>query len=85
MISSLQLIQFLITIVQPSRNMTSVKRHMQLMINDTPENAKMRKTSESESDCGPVIHELGEELLDEVAENELDLKFVLTNFILNVF
>lgn len=65
-----KLIQFLITIVQPQRNMTSVKRHMQLMINDIPEKTKKRKGSESESECGPVIHELGEELLDEVAEVE---------------
>uniref|UniRef100_A0A034WBK5 Heat shock factor protein n=2 Tax=Bactrocera dorsalis TaxID=27457 RepID=A0A034WBK5_BACDO len=68
-----KLIQFLITIVQPSRNMTSVKRHMQLMIHDTPDNAKLRKKSESESECGPVIHELGEELLDEVADPDIDL------------
>lgn len=63
-----KLIQFLITIVQPQRNMTSVKRHMQLMINDIPENDKLRKTSETESDCGPVIHELGEDLFDEVSD-----------------
>ncbi|XP_061391487.1 heat shock factor protein [Musca vetustissima] len=68
-----KLIQFLITIVQPQRNMTGVKRHMQLMINDTPDKMKLRKASESESDCGPVIHELGEELLDEVSEVEPDL------------
>lgn len=70
-----KLIQFLITIVQPQRNMaSSVKRHMQLMINDIPEkSAKVRKSSESESECGPVIHELGEELLDEVAEAEPEL------------
>ncbi|XP_037806901.1 heat shock factor protein isoform X2 [Lucilia sericata] len=68
-----KLIQFLITIVQPQRNMTSVKRHMQLMINDIPDKSKLRKTSESESDGGPVIHELGEELLDEVADVEPEL------------
>ncbi|KAH8404208.1 hypothetical protein KR215_012275 [Drosophila sulfurigaster] len=61
-----KLIQFLISIVQPSRNMSGVKRHMQLMINDTPENARQRNASESESESGPVIHELSEELLDEV-------------------
>lgn len=61
-----KLIQFLISIVQPSRNMSGVKRHMQLMINDTPENARKRNASESESEGGPVIHELGEELLGEV-------------------
>lgn len=61
-----KLIQFLISIVQPSRNMSGVKRHMQLMINDTPENARKRNASESESESGPVIHELGEELLGEV-------------------
>ncbi|XP_034651293.1 heat shock factor protein isoform X2 [Drosophila subobscura] len=63
-----KLIQFLISIVQPSRNMSGVKRHMQLMINDTPENVRARTTSETESDggSGPVIHELSEELLDEV-------------------
>lgn len=68
-----KLIQFLITIVQPQRNMTSVKRHMQLMINDIPDKSKMRKTSESESESGPVIHELGEDLLDEVSEDECEL------------
>lgn len=68
-----KLIQFLITIVQPQRNMSGVKRHMQLMIDDIPEKPKMHKTSESESDCGPVIHELGEELLDEVSEVETEL------------
>ncbi|XP_023293857.2 heat shock factor protein isoform X3 [Lucilia cuprina] len=68
-----KLIQFLITIVQPQRNMTSVKRHMQLMINDIPDKSKLRKNSESESDGGPVIHELGEELLDEVADVEPEL------------
>ncbi|XP_037953778.1 heat shock factor protein [Teleopsis dalmanni] len=64
-----KLIQFLITIVQPSRNMSGVKRHMQLMISDTPENVKDRKPSESGSDSGPVIHELSEELLDEVEDS----------------
>ena len=68
-----KLIQFLITIVQPQRNMTSVKRHMQLMINDIPEKSKVRKTSETDTECGPVIHELGEELLDEVSEVEPEL------------
>lgn len=67
-----KLIQFLITIVQPSRNMSSVKRHMQLMINDTPDSDKLRKTSGLEVDCSPVIHEIGEELLDDTAENVLD-------------
>ncbi|KRK00032.1 heat shock factor protein isoform X4 [Drosophila yakuba] len=63
-----KLIQFLISIVQPSRNMSGVKRHMQLMINDTPEIDRARTTSETESEGGggPVIHELSEELLDEV-------------------
>ncbi|KAH8402052.1 hypothetical protein KR009_009488 [Drosophila setifemur] len=63
-----KLIQFLISIVQPSRNMSGVKRHMQLMINDNPENDRARTTSETESEGGggPVIHELSEELLDEV-------------------
>lgn len=63
-----KLIQFLISIVQPSRNMSGVKRHMQLMINDTPENDRARTTSETESEGGggPVIHELSEELLEEV-------------------
>ncbi|TMW50483.1 hypothetical protein DOY81_004479, partial [Sarcophaga bullata] len=68
-----KLIQFLITIVQPQRNMTSVKRHMQLMINDIPEKSKVRKTSETDTECGPVIHELSEELLDEVSEVEPEL------------
>ncbi|XP_055380838.1 heat shock factor protein isoform X2 [Condylostylus longicornis] len=63
-----KLIQFLVTIVQPSRNMSGVKRTFQLMINDAPQSSTSRKPSESES--GPVIHELTEELLDEVADVE---------------
>ncbi|EDX07615.1 GD25415 [Drosophila simulans] len=39
-----KLIQFLITIVQPSRNMSGVKRHVQLMINNTPEIDRARTT-----------------------------------------
>lgn len=55
--------------------MTNVKRHMQLMINDTPEQANLRKVSESGSECGPVIHELGGELFDEAnAESDSDLE-----------
>lgn len=73
---SLQLIQFLVTIVQPSsRNMTGVKRNFQLMINDVPQSSKVRKRTSSNS--GPVIHELTEELLDEVAHNDDDLMYVL--------
>lgn len=67
-----KLIQFLVTIVQPSsRNMTGVKRNFQLMINDVPQSSKVRKRTSSNS--GPVIHELTEELLDEVAHNDDDL------------
>lgn len=76
-----KLIQFLITIVQPQRNMTSVKRHMQLMINDIPEKSKVRKTSETDTKCGPVIHELGEELLEEVSEVEPELMVPNSPFI----
>lgn len=66
-----KLIQFLVTIVQPQRGsgigsmggMSGVKRRFQLMINDIPDQTKLRKTSRSSSD-GPVIRELTEELLD---------------------
>lgn len=51
--------------------MSGVKRHFQLMINDAPQSSKMRKKSESNS--GPIIHELTEELLDEVADSDSDL------------
>lgn len=62
-----KLISFLMTLVQPTRgggginNMNGVKRHFQLMINDVPESAKIRKTSE---DSNPVIHEFTEDLLN---------------------
>lgn len=63
-----KLIQFLVTLVQPTRggaginSMNGVKRRFQLMINDVPESAKKRKSSQ---DSGPVIHELTEDLLDD--------------------
>lgn len=63
-----KLIQFLVTLVQPTRggaginSMNGVKRRFQLMINDVPESSKKRKNSQ---DCGPVIHELTEDLLDD--------------------
>ncbi|KAJ6649431.1 Heat shock factor protein [Pseudolycoriella hygida] len=63
-----KLIQFLVTMVQPSRGsaginaMNGVKRRFQLMINDVPESTKKRKSSE---DGGPVIRELTEDLLDD--------------------
>lgn len=69
-----KVLQFLITIVQPQRNTSSVKRHMQLMIDDAPENiSKLRKISELETNNGPVIHELSEELLDDATDTEPDL------------
>lgn len=58
-----QLIQFLVTLVQPARSGLGSgigKRRFQLMINDAPQ-PKIQKTDE-----GPIIHELTEELLDEV-------------------
>lgn len=72
-----KLIQFLVTIVQPQRSrdigsmggMGGVKRRYQLMINDIPE-SKVRKTSRSSANEGPVIRELTEELLDDYGEVE---------------
>lgn len=66
-----KLIQFLVTIVQPQRGsgigsmggMGGVKRRYQLMINDIPDAAKIRKTQRNAGD-GPVIRELTEELFD---------------------
>ncbi|XP_037031825.1 heat shock factor protein isoform X2 [Bradysia coprophila] len=64
-----KLIQFLVTLVQPSARggagmnaMNGVKRRFQLMINDVPDATKKRKHSQ---DSGPVIHELTEDLLDD--------------------
>lgn len=68
-----KLIQFLVTIVQPTRgsgginNMSGVKRRFQLMINNVPEEqniSKMRKMN-NEDETGPVIHELTEDLFDD--------------------
>lgn len=64
-----KLIQFLVTLVQPTTRggagmnaMNGVKRRFQLMINDVPDSAKVRKQSQ---DSGPVIHEFTEDLLDD--------------------
>lgn len=64
-----KLIQFLVTLVQPTRGtggginaMNGIKRRFQLMINDVPDSSKKRKRSQ---DSGPVIHELTEDLLDD--------------------
>lgn len=73
-----KLIQFLVTIVQPQRtglsNMGSMKRRYQLMINDAPEAAKIRRKNEEST--GPIIHELTEELLDnEDSESESEILY----------
>ncbi|XP_071566099.1 uncharacterized protein [Temnothorax nylanderi] len=55
-----KLIQFLVTLVQPSRSGLSVKRRYPLMINDSGRSHKQSKLSKSEQ-CpmgGPVIHEV---------------------------
>ena len=58
---SLQLIQFLVTIVQPSTRMggLGVKRQYPLMINECPKRARTSSETATSSD-GPVIHELDE-------------------------
>lgn len=69
-----KLIQFLVTIVQPQRTGLSgmgEKRRYQLMINDTPQASKMRRPNNSED--GPIIHDISEDLLDDVAQEEADL------------
>lgn len=80
-----KLIQFLVTIVQPQRGsgigsmggMGGVKRRYQLMINDVPDAAKVRKTgrttSTSSGNDGPIIRELTEELLDNYNETDDDI------------
>lgn len=80
-----KLIQFLVTIVQPQRGsgigsmggMGGVKRRYQLMINDVPDAAKVRKTgrttSTSSGNDGPIIRELTEELLDNYNEADDDI------------
>lgn len=73
-----KLIQFLVTIVQPQRtglsNMGSMKRRYQLMINDAPEAAKLRRKNDETT--GPIIHELTEELLDnEDSESDSEILY----------
>lgn len=76
-----KLIQFLVTIVQPQRSsgigsmggMGGVKRRYQLMINDIPDAAKIRKTTRNNSGTGtgtdgPIIRELTEELFDNYSD-----------------
>ncbi|XP_077280058.1 uncharacterized protein LOC143907271 isoform X3 [Temnothorax americanus] len=54
-----KLIQFLVTLVQPSRSGLSVKRRYPLMINDSGRSHKQSKLSKSqECPMGPVIHEV---------------------------
>lgn len=66
-----KLIQFLVTIVQPTRNnsglnsMAGVKRRYQLMINDVPESQSSAKVQKQNDQAGPIIHELTEELFDD--------------------
>ncbi|XP_058457778.1 heat shock factor protein isoform X2 [Malaya genurostris] len=69
-----KLIQFLVTIVQPSRSGLGTmgagnKRRIQLMINDAPQ-SKVKKTCNNE---GATIQELGEALEEVAYENEQDL------------
>ncbi|XP_065092289.1 heat shock factor protein isoform X1 [Ochlerotatus camptorhynchus] len=70
-----KLIQFLVTIVQPSRSGLgsmgngSNKRRFQLMINDAPQ-SKLKKTEGNE---GATIQELGEALEEVAYENEQEL------------
>uniref|UniRef100_A0A182JS34 HSF-type DNA-binding domain-containing protein n=1 Tax=Anopheles christyi TaxID=43041 RepID=A0A182JS34_9DIPT len=72
-----KLIQFLVTIVQPSRsglgsmNNGSNKRRFQLMINDAPQQAKLRKTDYD--DGGATIEELGEALEEVAYANQQEL------------
>lgn len=86
-----KLIQFLVTIVQPQRNsgissmggMGGMKRRYQLMINDIPDGAKVRKTSSragQNANGGPVIRELTEELLDNYtdADDEPNSPYVVS-------
>lgn len=87
-----KLIQFLVTIVQPQRGsgissmggMGGVKRRYQLMINDVPEAAKVRKTgrttSASSTNEGPIIRELTEELLDNYndVDDEINSPYVVS-------
>lgn len=75
-----KLIQFLVTIVQPQRTGLSgmgEKRRYQLMINDTPQAAKIRR----QTNDGPVIHDISEDLLDDVAQEEAEL---INNFVPDV-
>ncbi|KFB51194.1 heat shock transcription factor (hsf) [Anopheles sinensis] len=72
-----KLIQFLVTIVQPSRGgLGSMgngnnKRRFQLMINDAPQQAKLKKSDYS--DGGATIEELGEALEEVAYANQQEL------------
>uniref|UniRef100_A0A182YAU5 HSF-type DNA-binding domain-containing protein n=1 Tax=Anopheles stephensi TaxID=30069 RepID=A0A182YAU5_ANOST len=71
-----KLIQFLVTIVQPSRSGLgsmgngSNKRRFQLMINDAPQQAKLKK---SDYDDGATIEELNEALEEVAYANQQEL------------
>uniref|UniRef100_A0A182NSX7 HSF-type DNA-binding domain-containing protein n=1 Tax=Anopheles dirus TaxID=7168 RepID=A0A182NSX7_9DIPT len=73
-----KLIQFLVTIVQPSRSGLNsmsnggTKRRYQLMINDAPQQAKLKKSNYDEDD-GATIEELGEALEEVAYANQQEL------------
>lgn len=73
-----KLIQFLVTLVQPSRgtsglnSMAGVKRRYQLMINDVPESQSSAKVPKQNDQAGPIIHELTEELFEDEHNYSVD-------------
>lgn len=78
---NLQLIQFLVTIVQPNTRMSGlgVKRHYPLMLNECPQSKKAKKAPME----GPTIHELDttesvpEELFEEKDSHKSDVSYFL--------
>ncbi|KAJ8923832.1 hypothetical protein NQ315_010414 [Exocentrus adspersus] len=85
-----KLIQFLVTLVQPStasRMGVGVKRRMPLMLHESPsKKTKSNKTVRSELDGGPTIHELDNEIelsAEELLEQEVEKQPVVASPITN--
>ncbi|XP_018573160.1 heat shock factor protein isoform X2 [Anoplophora glabripennis] len=86
-----KLIQFLVTLVQPStasRMGVGVKRRMPLMLHESPaKKSKSKKPVRSDLDGGPTIHELDSEIEispEELLEHEIEDQPVVASPVRNV-
>ncbi|XP_011166965.1 heat shock factor protein isoform X2 [Solenopsis invicta] len=72
-----KLIQFLVTLVQPSRSGISVKRRYPLMIDSSRSHKQSKLSKAQKSPTGPVIHEL------DASEPDIDSDYLASEIIAN--